>query len=69
MRTLKMCVLKYTIFILDIDMVLVVEKNRRQGFWHSIYWNVKANNKSMKDSHKSEELLYLQYWGRDLTGS
>ena len=45
MRTLKMCVLKYTIFILDIDMVLVVEKNRRQGFWHSIYWNVKANNK------------------------
>ena len=45
MRTLKMCVLKYTIFILDIDMVLVVEKNRRKGFWYSIYWNVKANNK------------------------
>ena len=35
--------------IIDIDMLLMVEKGIRGGTCYSIYWFAKANNKYMKD--------------------
>ena len=43
-------------------MLLIVEKEIREGICHSIYWNPKTNNKYMKDYYKNKESWYLQYW-------
>ena len=46
----------------DIDMLLLVEKGKRGGMFHSIYRYAKANNKYMKDYDKNKESSYLQHW-------
>ena len=48
--------------LIDIDMLLMVEKGIRGGICHSIYRYTKANNKYMKDYDKNKESSYLQYW-------
>ena len=47
--------------LIDIDMLLRVEKGIRGGICHPIYTYAKANNKCMKDYDKNKELSYLQY--------
>ena len=46
----------------DIDMLLMVEKNIREGICHSVYWYTKANNKCMEAYNKNKEFSYIQYW-------
>ena len=46
----------------DIDMLLMVEKDIREGICHSIYRYSIANNKYMKDYDKNKESSYIQYW-------
>ena len=48
--------------LIDIGMLLMIEKGSRGGICHSIHWYAKANNKYMKDYDKNKELSYLQYW-------
>ena len=48
--------------LIDIDMLLMIEKDVRGGICHSIYRYAKANNKSMIDYDKNKESSYLQYW-------
>ena len=48
--------------LIDIDMLLMVEKGIRGGICHSIYQYAKANNKYMKDYDKNKESSYIQYW-------
>ena len=48
--------------LIDIDMLLMVEKGIRGGICHSIYRYAKANNKYMKYYDKNKESSYLQYW-------
>ena len=43
----------------------MVEKGIREGICQSINKYTKADNKCIKDCHKSKELSYLKYW--DLT--
>ena len=43
-------------------MLLIVEKNIREGICHAIHRYEKANNKYMKDYHKNKESSYLKYW-------
>ena len=40
----------------------MVEKGIREGICQSINRYTKADNKCMKDCHKSKELSYLKYW-------
>ena len=47
--------------LIDIDMLLMVEKGIRGGICHAISRYAKANNKYMKD-YKNKEPSYLQYW-------
>ena len=49
-------------FLIDIDMLLMVEKGTRGGICHSIYQYAKANNKYMKDYDKNKGSSYIQYW-------
>ena len=49
----------------DSDILLMVEKDIKEGICHSIYEYAKANNKLMKDYDKNEESSYLQYWHMD----
>ena len=46
----------------DTDVLLMVEKEIRDGLCHSINRYVKASNKYMKDYDKIEESSYLKYW-------
>ena len=48
--------------LIDIDMLLMVEKRKRRGQCHFIYRYAKPNNKYMKDYDKNKESLYIQYW-------
>ena len=48
--------------LIDIDMLLMVEKSFRGGICHSIYQYAKANNKCMKYYDKNKESLHIQYW-------
>ena len=48
--------------LIDIDMLLMVEKGIRGGIFYSIYQYAKTNNKYMKDYDKTKELSYIQYW-------
>ena len=41
--------------IKDVDMLLMVEKEMREGVCHAIFWYAKANNKYMRDYNKDEE--------------
>ena len=67
LKTLEICVLKYTNLILqidlltDIDRLLMVEKGIRGGICHSVYRYAKADNRYMKDYDKNKESLYVQY--------
>ena len=55
--------------LIDIDILLMVERRIRGGTCHSIYRYVKANNKYMKTYDKNKESSYLQYWDvNDLYG-
>ena len=44
------------------DMLLMVEKDIREGLCQSIYGYARANNKYMKDYNKHKESSYLQIW-------
>ena len=48
--------------LIDINMLLIVEKGVTGGIYHSIYPYAKANNKYMKDYHKNKQFSYLQLW-------
>ena len=43
-------------------MLLMVQKPTCSGICHVIHWNVKADNKCMKDYEKSKASIYLRYW-------
>ena len=45
--------------LVDIDALLIVEKEIKGGMCHVIHRYVKANNKCMKDYDPSKEFLYL----------
>ena len=47
--------------LIDIDMLLMVEKGIEGGICHSIYWYTRTNNKHIKDYDKNKEYLHLQY--------
>ena len=47
--------------LIDIDMLIMVEKGIRRGICHSIYRYAMANDKYMKDYDKDKESLYIQY--------
>ena len=42
-------------------MLLKVEEGIKGGICHSIHRHTKANNKSMENYNKFEELSYIQY--------
>ena len=44
--------------IIDIDMLLMVEKGIRDGVYHTIQRYAGANNKYMKEYSKNKELIY-----------
>ena len=46
----------------DIDMLLMAEKEIREGICHAIHRYAKANNKYMKDYDQNKESSYLKYW-------
>ena len=49
--------------LIDIDMLLMVEKKViRGGICHSIYRYKKTNNKYMKHHDKNKELSFIKYW-------
>ena len=45
----------------DYDMLLIIEEGIRGGICHAIHRYAKANNKYMKNYHKSKESSYIQY--------
>ena len=47
--------------LIDIDMLLIVQKGIRRGICHSIYQYAKANNKYMKDYDKNRESTCLKF--------
>ena len=47
--------------LIDVDMLLMVEKGISGGIWHAIHRYVKANNKYMKNYDKNKESSYIQY--------
>ena len=47
--------------LIDVDMLLMVEKGISGGIWHAIHRYVKANNKHMKNYDKNKESSYIQY--------
>ena len=47
--------------LIDIDILLIIEKGIRGGICHFVYRYAKANNKYMKDYDKNIEPSYLQY--------
>ena len=48
--------------LIEIDMLLMVEKATRGWIYHAIHQYAKANSKYMKASDKNKELPYLRYW-------
>ena len=48
--------------LIDIDMLLMLEKGIRGVMCHFIYWYAKANNKCMKYYDKNKESSYLNSW-------
>ena len=47
--------------LIDVDMLLMVEKGIRGRICHAIFRYAKANNKYMKDYNKDEEESFLEY--------
>ena len=47
--------------LIDVDMLLMVEKGIRGRLCHAIYRYAKANNKYMKNYNKDKEESFLQY--------
>ena len=47
--------------LIDVDMLLMVEKGIRGGICHAIYRYAKANNKYMNNYNKYKEESFLQY--------
>ena len=47
--------------LIDINMLLMVEKGLRGGVYRSFYRHGRSNNKSMKDYDKHKRSSYLQY--------
>ena len=41
--------------LIDIDMLLMIEKDIREGIYHAIHQYLKTNNKYMKDYDKNKE--------------
>ena len=62
LATLRKTKLKLNI-LTDIDMLLVVEKGKGGGKYHSIYWYEKANNKYMKDYDKNKRIVIYSILG------
>ena len=54
--------------LIDIDMLLMVDKGMRGGIYYSISWYPKANNKCMKDYNKNKDSSYIKYWDANLYG-
>ena len=48
--------------LIDIGMLLMVEKGIRGGICNTIHQYEKANNKYMKDYDKNRESSYRKYW-------
>ena len=48
--------------IIDIDMLLMIEKGIRGGIYNAIHHYAKANNKYMDDYDENKESLYINYW-------
>ena len=48
--------------LIDIAMLLTVEKSIRGGICHVIHRYEKGNNKYMKDYETTKESSYLKYW-------
>ena len=48
--------------LIDIDMLLMVEKGITGGIWHSIYWYAKTNYQYMKDYDECRQSPHIQYW-------
>ena len=46
----------------DIDMLIMVAKNIREGICNSVYQYAKPNNKYMKDYDENKKSLYIQCW-------
>ena len=51
--------------LIDISLLLMVEKGIRRGICHSIYQYAKPNDKYMKDYDRNKESSYIQYWDVD----
>ena len=51
--------------LIDIGLLLMVEKGIRRGICHSIYQYAKPNDKYMKDYDRNKESSYIQYWDVD----
>ena len=47
--------------LVNIDMLLMVEKRIRGGIFQAIHWHAKANNKYMKNYDKDIKSSYLAY--------
>ena len=47
--------------LINVDMLLMIEKGIRGGICHAIHRYSKANNKYIKDYNKDEEESFLQY--------
>ena len=47
--------------LINVDMLLMVEKGIRGGICHAIHRYAKANNKYMKNYDKNKESSYIQY--------
>ena len=48
--------------LIDINMLLMIEKGIKCGTGHAIYQYVKDSNKCMKDFDKNKEPTYLKHW-------
>ena len=48
--------------LVDIEILLMVEKRSRWRICHAFHWYAKADNKYMNDYDKNKESSYLKYW-------
>ena len=49
--------------LIDVDILLMVEKGIRGGICHSIYWYAKANKKYIKDYDKKKRMVAYSILG------